>query len=107
MLDADDDYDITPSTTKYYSRQCTHSLFLLILLHEIFFLFTRNLEYIFLLFFLIAYRADAIKRCLPNLHSLGELLLPCFLRQLFTLTVLLSLYVEIEFLQNIMSYSFL
>lgn len=38
-----------------------------------------------------AYKADAIKRCLPNLHSLGELLLPCFLRQLFTLTVLLSL----------------
>jgi hypothetical protein len=38
-----------------------------------------------------SYKADAIKRCLPNLHSLGELLLPCFLRQLFTLTVLLSL----------------
>ncbi|CAF4007659.1 unnamed protein product [Rotaria magnacalcarata] len=36
-------------------------------------------------------RVDTIKRCLPNLHSLGELLLPCFLRQLFTLTVLLSL----------------
>ncbi|UJR25547.1 hypothetical protein I4U23_006892 [Adineta vaga] len=38
-----------------------------------------------------AYKADTIKRCLPNLHSLGELLLPCFLRQLFTATVLLSL----------------
>ncbi|CAF3498317.1 unnamed protein product [Rotaria socialis] len=36
-------------------------------------------------------KVDTIKRCLPNLHSLGELLLPCFLRQLFTLTVLLSL----------------
>ncbi|CAF0727796.1 unnamed protein product [Rotaria sp. Silwood1] len=36
-------------------------------------------------------KVDIIKRCLPNLHSLGELLLPCFLRQLFTLTVLLSL----------------
>ena len=46
-----------------------------------------------MIFFLVAYKPDAIKRCLPNLHSLGELLLPCFLRQLFTLTVLLSLYV--------------
>jgi len=36
-------------------------------------------------------KTDIIKRCLPNLHSLGELLLPCFLRQLFTLTVLLNL----------------
>ncbi|CAF0918811.1 unnamed protein product [Rotaria sordida] len=36
-------------------------------------------------------KVDTIKQCLPNLHSLGELLLPCFLRQLFTLTVLLSL----------------
>ncbi|CAF1025859.1 unnamed protein product [Adineta ricciae] len=38
-----------------------------------------------------SYKADIIKRCLPNLHSLGELLLPCFLRQVFTGTVLLAL----------------
>ncbi|CAF0753252.1 unnamed protein product [Adineta steineri] len=38
-----------------------------------------------------AYKSDIIKRCLPNHHSLGELLLPCFLRQLFTLTVLFTL----------------
>ncbi|CAF3539764.1 unnamed protein product, partial [Adineta steineri] len=38
-----------------------------------------------------SYKSDIIKRCLPNHHSLGELLLPCFLRQLFTLTVLFTL----------------
>jgi hypothetical protein len=49
--------------------------------------------FVFRILFSLAYKGDIIKQCLPNLHSLGELLLPCFLRQLFTLTVLLSLYV--------------
>ncbi|CAF1558148.1 unnamed protein product, partial [Didymodactylos carnosus] len=36
-------------------------------------------------------KPNTIQQCLPNLHSLGELLLPCFCRQIFTLTVILSL----------------
>ncbi|CAF0761396.1 unnamed protein product, partial [Didymodactylos carnosus] len=36
-------------------------------------------------------KPHTIQQCLPNLHSLGELLLPCLCRQIFTLTVILSL----------------
>lgn len=74
---------------------------ILALLNNLLLLFLLNVLLIFQLTnefdVFIAIKADTIKRCLPNLHSLGELLLPCFLRQLFTLTVLLSLYVLVKY----------
>ena len=96
--DDDDDDDKTTASPSAHFRQRRH-LFLLLLhgvgsvyLFDSFCCVCDRLAVDKPLSFL-AYKPDIIKRCLPNLHSLGELLLPCFLRQLFTLTVLLSLYV--------------
>lgn len=62
-------------------------IFMLIFLIAIFYIDAWNV------FIYIEYSSETIKRCLPNLHSLGEIFLPYFLPQLSTLTIIFELYV--------------
>ncbi|CAF0797855.1 unnamed protein product [Rotaria sordida] len=41
------------------------------------------------------YDAETVKRCLPNLYSLGELLLPYFLPYLFTLVIIFQIIIAL------------